>query len=224
MERDFRADMIEQFYGGEEALKVARQEKPDVIAHERCQVIRKVLLADDDERVLALVEATLTTDRIVEIYSARDGEQAIQIARQVEPDVIFLDVMMPKKNGYEVCRELKRDPATADIAVVMLTGASQQYGRGKTLLEIGVAGDYLRRLFHEIGADDYIAKPFSRAELLHVFDVNDAVIAELLTSYKIPNLDVLQYKTPCKAQTKQPQGYVVSVLVSSAPRYQGVLY
>jgi len=119
-------------------------------------MIRKVLLADDEESVLALVEATLGNDGSIEIYSARDGEQALEIARQITPDVMFLDVMMPKVNGFEVCRALKSDAATRGIKVVMLTGLSQDFGRQKVLAEVG--------------ADDYIAKPFSPLELFRKFE------------------------------------------------------
>ena len=117
---------------------------------------KKVLLADDEDRVLALVEATLGNDGTVQIYSARDGEQALEIARQIKPDVMFLDVMMPKLNGYQVCRALKRDPATRGTKVVMLTGLSQDFDRKKAL--------------GEMGADDFITKPFSPVELFQKFE------------------------------------------------------
>ena len=118
--------------------------------------MRKVLLADDEEGVLALVEATLGNDGTVEIYSASDGQQALNIARQIRPDVIFLDVMMPKVNGFEVCRALKSDAATRGIKVVMLTGLSQDFDRQKALVEVG--------------ADDYITKPFSPLDLFRKFE------------------------------------------------------
>ena len=118
-------------------------------------MIRKVLLADDEEGVLALVEATLGNDGTVEIYSASDGEQALNIARRIRPDVIFLDVMMPKLNGFEVCDALKRDAATRGIKVVMLTGRSQDFDRQEALV---------------VGADDYITKPFSPLDLLRKFE------------------------------------------------------
>ncbi len=73
----------------------------------------KVLIADDDEGVLAFVAETLKNNGVIEVLMARDGEEALKIAQQEKPDVIFLDVLMPKKNGYEVCLDLKRDPATA---------------------------------------------------------------------------------------------------------------
>ena len=117
---------------------------------------RKVLLADDEEGVLALVEATLGNDGTVEIYSASDGQRALDMARQIRPDVMFLDVMMPKLNGFEVCRALKRDAATRGIKVVMLTGLSQDFNRQKPLVEAG--------------ADDYITKPFSPLDLFRKFE------------------------------------------------------
>ena len=84
-------------------------------------MIMKVLLADDEVEVRALVEATLANDGTIEIYTAEDGQPALEIAREVRPDVIFLDVMMPKLNGFGVCQALKSDPATRDIKIVMLT-------------------------------------------------------------------------------------------------------
>lgn len=112
---------------------------------------RKVLVADDDERVLALVEATLGNDGTIEVFCAEDGEEALKVARREKPDVIVLDVMMPKRTGYEVSRNLKRDPATAGIKIIVLTGLDQEWDRQKTLWEIR--------------ADDYIAKPFSDVAL-----------------------------------------------------------
>ncbi len=93
-------------------------------------MIRKVLIADDEEGVRALVEATLSNDGSIEFYAAEDGQRALDVAREVMPDVIFLDVMMPKLNGFEVCQALKSDPATRDIKIVMLTGLAQNPGRG----------------------------------------------------------------------------------------------
>ena len=116
---------------------------------------RKILLADDDQRVLAVVEATLGNDGTVEIRQAHDGEEALEIARQWKPALIFLDVMMPKRNGFEVCKDLKSDPTTANVRVVMLTGLSQESHRRKAL---------------EVGADDYITKPFGSVELFQKFE------------------------------------------------------
>ncbi len=88
-------------------------------------MIMKVLMADDEVEVRALVEATLANDGTIEIYTAADGQPALEIARDIRPDLFFLDVMMPKMNGFEVCQALKSDPATRDIKIVMLTGLAQ---------------------------------------------------------------------------------------------------
>ncbi len=119
-------------------------------------MIRRVLIADDEEGVRALVEATLANDGTITIYTAEDGQQALDIARDVEPDVIFLDVMMPKLNGFEVCQALKSDPATRDIKIVMLTGLVQN---PDGYMAVG-----------EDQADDYLLKPFSPVELFRKFE------------------------------------------------------
>ncbi len=119
-------------------------------------MIRKVLIADDEEGVRALVEATLANDGTITMYTAGDGQQALDIARDVGPDVIFLDVMMPKLNGFEVCQALKSDPATRDIKIVMLTGLAQNPDG-----HMAVGEDQ---------ADDYLLKPFSPVELFRKFE------------------------------------------------------
>ena len=73
---------------------------------------RKVLLADDEEMVRALVEATFANDGSVEIRTACDGDEALSVARQWRPDLVFLDVMMPGMDGWEVCQALKEDLVT----------------------------------------------------------------------------------------------------------------
>ncbi len=119
-------------------------------------MIRKVLIADDEEAVRALVEATLANDGTIKMYAAEDGQQALDVAREIVPDVIFLDVMMPKLNGFEVCQALKSDPATRDIKVVMLTGLAQNPDG-----HMAVGEDQ---------ADDYLLKPFSPVELFRIFE------------------------------------------------------
>lgn len=112
---------------------------------------RRVLLADDDAGLRRLIGTTLGTDDF-DVLHATDGEEALQIARQQRPELVVLDVNMPKLDGFEVCRHLKSEPDTAGIKVVMLTARSAEVDRAK-----GRAA----------GADDYFIKPFSPVQLLN---------------------------------------------------------
>ena len=113
---------------------------------------KKVLLADDEEDVLMLVSATLGGDDRFNLILARDGEEALARARNDNPDLIFLDVMMPKMDGFEVCKALKSDNATNHVKVVMLTATAQELDKAKA---------------EEAGADFYFTKPFSPTALLN---------------------------------------------------------
>ena len=113
---------------------------------------KKVLLADDEEDVLMLVSATLGGDDRFNLILARDGEEALARARNDNPDLIFLDVMMPKMDGFEVCKALKSDNATNHVKVVMLTAMAQELDKAKA---------------EEAGADFYFTKPFSPTALLN---------------------------------------------------------
>ena len=119
-------------------------------------MIRTVLLADDDERTLESVEAIIGNDGAVQIRAARDGHEALETAQEWRPDLIFLDVMMPKINGFDVCQILKRDARTAKIKVVMLTSLLPDPQGHKAL--------------GEAEADDYITKPFRPVELFRIFE------------------------------------------------------
>jgi two-component system alkaline phosphatase synthesis response regulator PhoP len=112
-----------------------------------------VLIVDDEQHIRLLIEQTLEEleDDGVELLTARDGEEALDVVVNQHPDLVFLDVMMPKKNGFEVCEAIKGDPATAGITVIMLTAKGQAYDR-----EQGLAA----------GADHYLTKPFDPDDLL----------------------------------------------------------
>jgi two-component system, OmpR family, alkaline phosphatase synthesis response regulator PhoP len=112
---------------------------------------KRVLLVDDEERVLGLAEATLAIDDSYEIVTASDGEEAIAACKVQKPDLIFLDLLMPRKDGITVCRELKEDPETKDIKIIMLTAMSQEADRLTAM---------------KVGADGYMTKPFSPKALL----------------------------------------------------------
>ena len=108
-----------------------------------------VLVADDDPDILTLVGFRLERAGY-EVLPARDGEEALALALERQPDLAILDVMMPKLDGYEVTQRLRKDPATSGMPVILLTARVQE-------------ADITRGF--EAGADDYIKKPFSPQEL-----------------------------------------------------------
>ena len=113
-----------------------------------------VLIADDEPHVVQLVRATLEDDRVA-VIEAFDGQHALDAAEAMHPDVVFLDVNMPRLDGLEVCRRLRRDPAFAGTTIVMLTAAAQ-------------ADDVARGL--AAGANHYLTKPFSPVALLGLLE------------------------------------------------------
>ncbi|HZA27772.1 MAG TPA: response regulator [Actinomycetota bacterium] len=116
--------------------------------------MRTLLIADDESGIRSLVRMTLQRKQY-EILEASDGEEALALARKHHPELVLLDVMMPGLSGFDVCRALKDDPATADATVVMLTAKAQDGDRAE-----GIAA----------GADDYFTKPFSPIALLRKID------------------------------------------------------
>jgi DNA-binding response OmpR family regulator len=112
---------------------------------------RRVLLADDDPGLRRLISTTLGSEDF-DLLHATDGEEALSMARQQRPELVLLDVNMPKMDGFEVCRALKSEPDTAGIKVVMLTARGADVDRAKG---------------REAGADDYFIKPFSPVQLLN---------------------------------------------------------
>jgi len=110
----------------------------------------KILIADDNEANRELLEAHL--DGIdCEIELAGDGQETLDKVASFKPDLILLDVMMPKLSGFEVCKKIKEDPNTARIMVLMVTALNEQ-------------GDVERGV--EAGTDDFLSKPVIRIELL----------------------------------------------------------
>ncbi|MGA2499862.1 MAG: diguanylate cyclase [Tepidisphaeraceae bacterium] len=112
-------------------------------------MLQKLLVIDDSESIHALLRVRLR-DECVEIFSALDGPAGLEMAKQVSPDLVFLDVDMPVTNGFAVCQELKLDALTTSVPVIFLTGASS-------------TDEKIRGL--DAGAIDYITKPFDAAEL-----------------------------------------------------------
>ena len=113
---------------------------------------RRVLLAEDDPLLVALVRASVRPAGM-ELLEAGTGTEAVAIARVRRPRLVLLDVGLPEMDGWEVCQELKADPATRDARVVMLTARATAADRERAA---------------EAGADGYLTKPFSPAELLEV--------------------------------------------------------
>lgn len=110
----------------------------------------KVLVVDDNEQNLELLQAYLETLGC-RVLTARNGLEALQSVAQQKPDLILLDIMMPKMSGFEVCRKLKGDEKTRDIPVIMVTALNE-------------LGDIERGV--ESGTDDFLSKPVNKLELL----------------------------------------------------------
>jgi DNA-binding response OmpR family regulator len=111
---------------------------------------KRILIADDNENIREAL-TYLLEDEGYKLWMAKDGAEALREVRNVHPDILFLDIMMPEMNGYDVCRIIKNDPELSKTYVIMLTAKGQvvEQERGK-----------------EAGADEYIVKPFSPMEIL----------------------------------------------------------
>lgn len=116
---------------------------------------RSVLIVDDEQHIRLLIEQTLEEllDEGVELYTASDGDEALAAIEAQQPDLVFLDVMMPKRNGLEVARAVRDELGKPDIHIVLLTAKGQAVDR-----EAGLAA----------GANRYLTKPFDPDELLAI--------------------------------------------------------
>ncbi|HKB08703.1 MAG TPA: response regulator [Candidatus Polarisedimenticolia bacterium] len=114
----------------------------------------KIMVADDSPNIREILKVSLESDGYT-VVLAEDGEQALALVGRENPDVVIMDVMMPKVNGFQVCRRIKTDPATLELPVIMLTAKSAQQDVywGK-----------------DCGAEEYITKPFSTKELVKTID------------------------------------------------------
>ena len=114
---------------------------------------RSVLIVDDEQHIRLLIEQALEelADDGVDLFTAADGEEALEVIEAQRPDLVFLDVMMPRRNGFEVCRTVKQERGLTGTHIVLLTAKGQAYDR-----EQGLAA----------GADAYLTKPFDPDELL----------------------------------------------------------
>jgi two-component system alkaline phosphatase synthesis response regulator PhoP len=130
----------------------------------------RVLVVDDEEPILELLKYNLEKDGY-EVRTAADGIKAIEIAKKFLPDLVLLDIMMPKMDGVETCRQLRQIPELGKTFVVFLTARSEEYSE--------VAG-------FDVGADDYITKPIkpraltSRISALFRREMKGAIPSELI--------------------------------------------
>ena len=108
---------------------------------------QKLLIVDDEAHIRMLLEQTLEEleDEGVDFYSAQNGEEAFDIIKTEKPQLVFLDVMMPKMNGMEVCRKVKKELELEEVFIVLLTAKGQELDRLKG---------------QEVGADLYMTQPF----------------------------------------------------------------
>lgn len=114
---------------------------------------QKILIVDDEPHIRMLIEQTLEEleDEDVEFLTAENGEIALEIIQKEKPQLVFLDVMMPKMNGMEVCRKVKKELQLNDVFIVLLTAKGQELDRQKG---------------NEVGADVYMTKPFDPEAIL----------------------------------------------------------
>ena len=110
----------------------------------------KILVVDDEIYIVHILDFSLGMEGY-EVITALDGEQALERLESDKPDMIVLDIMMPKLDGYETCKLLKGDEATRDIPVILLSAKGRNVDQ---------------KIGFEVGADDYITKPFSPRKLV----------------------------------------------------------
>lgn len=110
----------------------------------------RILIAEDEPNIVTSLQFLLQKNEY-EVRVARDGEEALQLVESFMPDLVLLDVMMPVRNGFDVCRKIRENPALRRIRIVMLTARGRDAERDEGLA---------------LGADAYLTKPFSTKELV----------------------------------------------------------
>ncbi len=111
---------------------------------------KRILVVDDEIYIVHILEFSLTMEGF-NILTAFDGDEALRVIERERPDLVVLDIMMPKLDGYEVCRRLRKDERFANLPVILLSAKGRSIDR-----EVGL----------QAGADDYITKPFSPRKLV----------------------------------------------------------
>jgi CheY-like chemotaxis protein len=114
-----------------------------------------VLIVDDDQFIRRLIATTLEDVSELELHEAADGLEALEVARETRPSLVFLDVDMPRLDGVEACRRLREEDTGSELTIVMLTAAH---------------GDSVESDAEQAGADLFLTKPFSPLELLRLVD------------------------------------------------------
>lgn len=147
--------------------------------------VRKVLIADDEPDILEILKYNLVNEGY-QVYTAKDGDEAIDKARLAQPDLIVLDIMMPKKSGVEVCEILRAQPAFKNTLILFLTALNDEGTQVKGL---------------ETGADDYVSKPISPKvfisrvnALFRRVNKNDAKIISISGLTIDPEKFIVQYE------------------------------
>ncbi|HEX4797996.1 MAG TPA: response regulator [Burkholderiales bacterium] len=112
---------------------------------------RRVLIVDDEPNIVTSLEF-LMRGSDYEVKVARNGEEALRLAGSFRPDVLLLDVMMPQRSGFEVCRKIRENPVLRDVKIIMLTAKGRDVEKEKGL---------------DLGANAYVTKPFSTKELMN---------------------------------------------------------
>lgn len=128
-------------------------------------MVKKIVIVDDEVHIRVLLEQTLEEledDFDVEILSAADGEEGLALIRLEQPELVLLDIMMPKMNGYEVCQALRDDQSLQQVKIVLLTAKGQEIDRKHGM---------------ELGAYKYLTKPFNPDEIIdlakEILDLED---------------------------------------------------
>ena len=112
---------------------------------------RRILIVDDEPNIVTSLEFLMRGDDY-EVRVARNGEEALQLAESFRPDIVVLDVMMPRRSGFEVCQKIRENPVLGDVKIIMLTAKGRDVEKEKGL---------------DLGANAYVTKPFSTKELMN---------------------------------------------------------
>jgi two-component system alkaline phosphatase synthesis response regulator PhoP len=170
----------------------------------------RVLVVEDERDVAELIRYNLTKEGY-DVIVAPTGADAVKRTREVHPDLVLLDIMVPELNGWEVCRRLKQDPETRHIPVIMVTGRVEE-------------GDKV--LGFEMGADDYVTKPFSPRELVARIRAvarrgRQAEGKDTKTNVKIGDLEIDRYRFEVRVKGRAldvtPKEFELLAILAGAP-------